>query len=335
MEDKFDGMFMTIVNESKGIEGFLTSFFSFMRRKTDFFSTPDKGREFVLKYFEEQNRVYQDNKRKEEQKAKQKEEQKRKDEEKKKQEEARKTAKVVEVTDEEAEAIKRGEDPVIIEKKETPKPQDKVEEVKNEGKKEEDKKDEPKDDDDKGLIPVNNGSITDQYVWTQTLREVTMNIFIPEGTPSRNMKVSVTVTHLKITIGGKVHIEGEFFDKIKADDHVWTIDTFEKRRCVILTFDKFEGQSWWKCALKGEPEINTKKVEPENSQLSDLDSETRPVVEKMMIDQRRKAAGMPSLEEEKNKDMLKGFMAQHPEMDFSKAKITGPGQNSFGNFNMN
>ena len=78
MEEKFDGMFMTIVNDSKGIEGFLTNLFSFMRRKTDFFSTPDKGREFVLKYFEEQNRVYHDNKRKEELRQKQKEEQKKK-----------------------------------------------------------------------------------------------------------------------------------------------------------------------------------------------------------------------------------------------------------------
>ena len=150
------------------------------------------------------------------------------------------------------------------------------------------------------------------------------------------MKVNVTVTHLSITIGGKPHLEGEFFDKIKADDHIWTIDKIDGKRCIILTFDKFEGQSWWKCAIKGEPEINTKKVEPENSQLSDLDSETRPVVEKMMIDQRRKAAGLPSLEEEKNKDLLKDFMAKHPEMDFSKAKISGPGQNSFGGgFNMN
>ena len=333
MEERFDGMFMTIVNDSHGIEGFLSNFFGFMRRKTDFFSTPDKGREFVLKYFEEQNRVYQDAKRKEEKKNKEKEEQKRKEEEKKKQEDARKTAKVVELTDEEAEQLMKGEE----KPKEVPVPEVRHEEKSSTEESKEESKEETKDDDDKGLIPVNNGSVTDRYVWTQTLREVTINFFIPEGVPSKNIKVNVTVTHIKITVAGQVHIEGDFYDKIKADDHVWTIDTVEKRRCVVLTFDKFEGQSWWKCALKGEAEINTKKVEPENSQLSDLDSETRPVVEKMMIDQRRKAAGMPTLEEEKNKDMLKDFMAKHPEMDFSKAKISGPGKNSFGGggFNMN
>ena len=331
MEERFDGMFMTVVNDSKGIDGFLSNLFSFMRRKTDFFSTPDAAREYVLKYFEEQNRMYQDNKRKEEQKQKLKEEQKRKEEEKQRAEDAKKNAKVVEITDEEAEAITSGKSKVE-EVKPLPVPA-KIQDVKKE---EEVKPEEFKDEDDKGLLPVNNGSVTDQYIWTQTLTEVTVNIFIPDGVASKFIKVNVTSTHLKITVNGQVHLEGEFHQRIKADEHVWVIDTFNKRRCVILTFEKFENQSWWKCVLKGEAEINTRKVEPENSQLSDLDDDTRPTVEKMMIDMRRKAAGLPSLEEEKNKDMLKGFMEKHPEMDFSKCKITGPGQNNFGSgFNFN
>lgn len=96
------------------------------------------------------------------------------------------------------------------------------------------------------------------------------------------------MTNTKLTCGLKGQepiLNGEWFKKIKCDDSMWSLESEGDKRILQLTLQKFEGQCWWHCVIKGEPEIDTQKIEPENSKLSDLDLETRAAVEKMMFDQ--------------------------------------------------
>jgi hypothetical protein len=340
-EDRFDGMFLTIAQQSQGVDPLLDNLFSFLRRKTDFFTgaTTEMIEDLVLKHVKKHAEL---TKRDEEEKKKVREREerlkKKRLEEKKKKEEEEARAKAM--TSGEDDVLELNADGSFDTAAVTSKPPattaatvvvpptappifdkasaDELENAPLTEEEEERKKKE--EEEDKTPPPPGNGGRTERYVWTQQLSELAVNIPMPAGTKAKMLIVDITNRHLRVSIKGQATplIDGEFHKRVIVDDSTWTLEDGE----LVLSLQKENKMEWWKCVLVGDPEINTQKVQPENSKLSDLDGETRQTVEKMMFDQKQKALGLPSSDELQKKDMLANFMKAHPEMDFSKAKFS-------------
>ncbi|BGO88388.1 hypothetical protein NBRC10512_007269 [Rhodotorula toruloides] len=157
------------------------------------------------------------------------------------------------------------------------------------------------------------------YKWRQTLTDLTITLPVPPGTRGKQLDVQIKKKHVRVGLKGlEPVLEGELFREVKVDESTWTLDDSSE---LTLSLEKVSNQSWWPHVVLSAPKIDTTKIQPENSKLSELDGETRAMVEKMMFDNQQKQMGKPTSDELRKQEMLRKFQEQHPEMDFSKAKI--------------
>ncbi|XP_014286629.1 nuclear migration protein nudC [Halyomorpha halys] len=308
-QEKFDGMLLAMAQQHEGIKDLLDTFFSFLARKTDFYigAQAEAARSLVLDSFEQHQshaNLAAEKKRNENAEAERK---------RKERLTAKETPKVMEISEEEAKRIeaeekrrKAEQEEAVLEKT--------LADAKN---------DDSDSEDEHRMVPNSgNGADFENYRWTQTLQEI--EIRIPFRTTftlkAKDLLVDIQKKHLKIGVRGiELLIDGEFEHEVKMEESTWVI---EDGRNLTLTLEKVNKMEWWSKLFVHDPEIATRKINPEPSKLSDLDGETRGLVEKMMYDQRQRELGLPTSDEQKKKDMLKKFMEQHPEMDFSKCKFS-------------
>ncbi|ELR04851.1 hypothetical protein VC83_03646 [Pseudogymnoascus destructans] len=165
------------------------------------------------------------------------------------------------------------------------------------------------------------------YKWTQTIRDLSLNFTVPGNFKGRDLVVDIKKTRLSAGIKGQEPtISGDLPHPIHVDESTWTLASIpavdgKELKQIDIHLDKVNKMQWWEHVVTSAPKIDVTKIQPENSNLGDLDGDTRGMVEKMMFDQRQKELGKPTSEEQKKADMLAQFQKQHPELDFSNAKM--------------
>lgn len=350
-DERFDGLYLNVAQTTQGIEPLLDTVFSFLRRKTDFFDGPpgsgDAGTQVAIdkvqQVVQKHAALYT---------------QKKAAETKKKATTTAPPKKSLKTTATAAASSVIEMDPQggfdISETKEAP-----VVPPKNTDETKPAPAQDPTTPDSGTVAPPpvgNGGTVPGKYSWTQTLAEVTVTIPVPEHTRGRDLNVTIAKQHVKVGLrksaGPEWIVQGRFVHPIICDDSFWTIEDGNR---LVMNLQKLNQMEWWDAVLDDDPKIDIKRIQPENSSLNDLDGETRQTVgtsqtqncliallwivnncichanfldlllaallEKMMFDQRQKAMGLPSSDEQRKLDMLEKFKAQHPEMDFSQAKI--------------
>ena len=79
-----------------------------------------------------------------------------------------------------------------------------------------------------GLLPVERGSVTPRYTWTQSLSEVNVSLPpLPASTSSKQLQVQLSATHLTITLRPSTPLipTTAFHAAILPDDSTWTLES--------------------------------------------------------------------------------------------------------------
>ena len=151
-------------------------------------------------------------------------------------------------------------------------------------------------------IPVGNGGMGPNYVWTQTLREITVYVDAATCTKGKDVRCEIQPTSLRVTVLGQEVINGELEDPVRVDESMWTLNVGSSSSSnssgggckagpddasqVVITLEKTR-KTWWKHVIVGHPEIDPTKVDS-TQRIDEYDEHTQATIRKIMFDQKQK-----------------------------------------------
>lgn len=147
---------------------------------------------------------------------------------------------------------------------------------------------------DKGKqIPIGNGGLGDNYFWTQSFREVTISVNVPETIRTKDVMCRITARELVVRVAGDEVLAGSFEDPINVSESLWTMaqDPSLPYKQLVITLDKTR-ETWWKSALVGHAEIDTNMVDS-TKRIGDFDASTQATLSKLLWEQREKQKSQP------------------------------------------
>ncbi|CEG37939.1 Nuclear distribution protein NUDC [Plasmopara halstedii] len=133
-------------------------------------------------------------------------------------------------------------------------------------------------------VPVGNGGRSKNYVWTQTLEDVTIHMELPQGTKAKDLDCRIESTKIQVTLKSDPRtslLNGEFVEKIRVDESIWSV---ESNHMLNISLEKIK-PTWWASAIKGDPEIDTSQVDSQRN-IQDYDEVTQGAIRKAVYDQR-------------------------------------------------
>ena len=147
--------------------------------------------------------------------------------------------------------------------------------------------------DSKSSISTYNGGSTENYKWSQTISEVTVEIALQAPLDSRkDLVVNITSSHISFRVNEACILSGVLCERIHPHDSTWILEDMQR---ITLNLEK-QRETWWKCVFLGDAEIDTSKVESKK-RIDEYDPETQGSIRKLLFDENQKRQGLLTSDE--------------------------------------